>query len=259
MITRRYIGIVQTLAGREFAASYRGSWLGALSTALVPVLFLLTYTIVFSTLIPVKLRPEATRTDYAFFLFSGLVGWNLFADTVGQAPRLFESRSHLLRRAHVPITTVPLASAVAAYYHALIWTGVFVVALVVTGRPVHATVLFVPVALVLVGAIAAGVSFLIALLGVFSRELARVVGPALVLAMFLSPVLYPAERLYELSPWLVHANVLAPGIVVIRSLLLEGAIPPAREAALAALWASVSLAVGGALVRRARSLVVDLA
>jgi len=122
---RRWVEIVYTLAQRDFQSRFRGNWLGAIGVVAVPALFLVAYTFVFSTLMPVKIRPDANREDYAFFFFSGLIGWTLFADATARAPRLFAGNVSFVRKALFPLSALPAASTLVALFHALIWFGVF--------------------------------------------------------------------------------------------------------------------------------------
>ncbi len=54
----RYRLLIQSLVGRELKARYRGSVLGFLWSFVNPLLLLLTYTLVFTVILP--RTPEAT-------------------------------------------------------------------------------------------------------------------------------------------------------------------------------------------------------
>ena len=255
---RRYVEIVHLLAQREFLGRYRGNLLGAVTAVLVPVLFLATYTFVFSTLIPIRLWPDATRTDYAFFLFSGLVGWNLLVETTNGAASLFESRAHFVRRALFPVSALPVATAVTAFYHALIWLAVFVAARWALAGAVPATAVLAPLALVSVALLTVGVALIVASLGALIRDLSELVAPLLAVGFFLSPVLYPSERIASLSPWIVYANPMAPQLETLRAVLLDGTVPEGAILFAALAWAAGLLAAGVGLHLRVRSILPDL-
>lgn len=255
--TRRYLEIVRTLAQRQFVARYRGNLLGAATAILVPLLFLLAYTFVFSTLIPIRIHPEATRSDYSFFFFAGLVGWLLFAETIGRAPRMFSDHAHFVRKALFPVSALPVSATLTALYHAIIWLVVFlVVRLLVEGR-LPASAAWAPVVLVLFGLLTVGLSLVLAALGAFVRDLGEFIGPVLTLGLFLSPVLYPAERIESLAPWLVRANPLAPLLESLRGSLL-GASPDAPTLLAAAAWSFGALVLGVGVHRWLRPALADV-
>jgi lipopolysaccharide transport system permease protein len=255
---RRYLEIVHLLARREFQARYRGNLFGTFSAVLVPLLFLLTYTFVFSTLIPVRLNPDATRTDYAFFFFSGLVGWTLFAEPTARAPRLFAGQAHFVRRSLVPVSALPLASSLTAFYHSLLWVAVFVLARALSGDPLPRTLLAAPVLLLLLALLTAGIALVVAALGAFVRDLAEWIGPLLSIGLFVSPILYPAERIASVAPWLVQLNPLSPIIEGIRDALLEGSLPGASALGSLVLWPVAVLLAGIVVHRRFRPLLADV-
>jgi lipopolysaccharide transport system permease protein len=255
--TRRYLEIVHTLAQRQFLGRYRGSLLGVVTAVLVPLCFLLGYTFVFSTLIPIRIRPEATRADYAFFFFAGLLGWVLFAETVGRAPRLFSDQAHFVRKALFPVSALPLSVTLTAFYHSLVWLAVFLAVRFGVEGGLPLTVAIAPLLLVLLAMLTAGMALAVAALGAFVRDLSELIGPLLTVGLFVSPVLYPAERIASVAPWLVGLNPVAPIIESLRGALL-GTTPavPALAASLA--W-SVGILLAGALVhRRLRPALADV-
>lgn len=255
---RRYLEIVHTLARREFLVRYRGNLFGALTAVLVPLLFLLTYTFVFSTLVPVRLHAGATRTDYAFFFFAGLVGWTLFAETTGRAPRLFTSQAHFVRKTLFPVSALPVASSLTAFYHSLLWLGVFAAARVLCGGRLSGSLLAAPALLALLALFTAGIALVVAALGAFVRDLAEWIGPVLSVGLFVSPILYPAERIASVAPWLVTLNPLSPLIEGLRGALLDGTLPDATALAALLLWPAAALGAGILVHRRCRPLLADV-
>jgi lipopolysaccharide transport system permease protein len=255
---RRWVEIVYTLAQRDFQSRFRGNWLGAIGVVVVPVLFLVSYTFVFSTLMPVKIRPDANREDYAFFFFAGLIGWTLFADATARAPRLFAGNVSFVRKALFPLSALPAASTLVALFHALIWFGVFLVVRFFREGGLPVSALAAPLMLLLLAGITTGVSLVLAAIGALARDLADLVGPLLTVLLFASPVIYPAERLASVAPWLLTWNPLASPIEGLRASLFDGAWPSATSIGVSAAWACAALAIGTLAHRRVRPLLGDL-
>ena len=107
---RRYADLTHALAMREFVGRYRGNLAGGLSAIAVPLMMLATYTFVFSVLLPGRVRPGHTATDFGFFLFAGLVGWNLFAEVASRSPRLFVDSAQYVRKPQFPISALVAAA-----------------------------------------------------------------------------------------------------------------------------------------------------
>jgi lipopolysaccharide transport system permease protein len=252
----RYWEIALLIAQREFLARFRGNVLGVVTTLAVPLLFLVTYTFVFTHVIPVRIKPGANDGDYAFFLFAGLVGWNLFAETASRAPRLFSGQAHYVRKSLFPTSALALASCLSALGQALLWLAVFGLARAVMGHEIPLSLLAAPLVLCGITAFAAGFSLLMASIGAFVGDLAELISPLLVLWMFVSPVFYPAELLASVTPWLVYVNPMAPQLELLRASLLGGTIELASLASALA-WTAAILLLGSLAHARVRPLLAD--
>ncbi|MBW2386224.1 MAG: ABC transporter permease [Deltaproteobacteria bacterium] len=254
----QYAEIALILARRDFVRRYRGNVLGVLTTIAVPLLFLVTYAFVFSKVIPIKIRPGAGDTDYAFFLFAGLVGWNLFSETANRAPQLFVNQVHYIRKPLFPSSALVVASVLNALYHALLWVAAFAIARLVSGHGLSVSMLAAPAVLCLLAVFSVGVSLLVATVGVYVGDLAELMPPLLTLGFFLSPVLYSAERLAGVSPWLVAGNPMASQLELLRGVLLSEGSVGLGTAMASAVWALGALAIGVLVHVRARPLLADV-
>ena len=71
-------GLILNLVARDFKQRYIGSSMGWLWAAVHPMVLLASYTFVFAVVFKVKLGPEAGTSNYAIFLFAGMLPWMLF-------------------------------------------------------------------------------------------------------------------------------------------------------------------------------------
>jgi lipopolysaccharide transport system permease protein len=232
------------LAQREFVGRYRGNFFGISTALVVPVLFLLVYGFVFSQLIPIEVRPGVRQSGYGFFLFAGFIGWNLFADTASRAPRLYPQSASLVRSSLLPLSALPVASALASLATGLLWLSVFVGLRAWQGEALGESLWMAPLALLGVAVVAVGFALALAALGVVARELGELIAPAVGLGFFLSPVIYPAQKLAEHSQWLLVANPVAGLIETLRASLLADAAPSPELLQCAVFWPCIALAVG---------------
>jgi lipopolysaccharide transport system permease protein len=256
---RRYLDLTRALAEREFLSVYRGNLTGALASFVVPLLMLGTYTFVFSVLIPVRMQAGQSRLDYGFFLFSGLIAWNLFADVAARAPRLFVDSPQYVARPQFPISAIVAAPCLAAFYRSLPWLAAFLVARWALSESPPATLWLAPLMLVWTALLTLGVALVLASIGALIRDLADFVPPGLTLLFFLSPILYPQDVLARASEWIGRLNPLAPQITMVRGLVFEGVMPTANDL-FAAAAATVLWGIAGCvLYRTTRPVLQDLA
>ena len=89
----------------------------------------------------------------------------------------------------------------------------------------HATVLLLPIIMLPFLFLIMGVTWALASLGVYLRDVSQFVGPLLSMLMFLSAIFYPANSLPEQYRSLLMLNPLSPIIEEVRDSLFWGIIP----------------------------------
>jgi ABC-type polysaccharide/polyol phosphate export permease len=99
---------------------------------------------------------------------------------------------------------------------------------------------------------------ILAACGALARDWAELVAPLLTVGLFATPVIYPAEHLAKVAPWLLTWNPLAAPIEALRASLFDGRWPAPADVATASIWTAVILAVGMLVHRRVRPLLGDL-
>lgn len=255
---KRYFQLAAALAGQEFPGAYRGNLTGAFAAIAVPLAMLLTYSFVFSTLIPVRIRPGQSTTEYALFLFSGLVVWNLMADVVVRSPRLFSSAGHYVQRARFPISVLVLAPCLASFYRSLPWLVAYGLAHAWVFGGISWTFLGAPLILLAAMLIALGISLGLASAGAILRDLGDAIAPFISLAFFVSPILYPATRLIEVNEWIVRLNPAASPIQLMHALLFDHVAPDPALLVQLGIWVLVCLGLGLLLYRLVRDSLQDL-
>lgn len=241
----RYLALAAALAAREFPGSYRGNLTGALAAIGVPVAMLATYSFVFSRLIPVDTGLDRGADGYVFFLFSGLVVWNLFSDVVVRSPTLFVGAPNYVQRPQFPVSLLVLAPALASFYRSLPWLVAFLVAHAAMGREWTLILITAPLILALASVLTFGVALVLASIGAVMRDTSDFVPPAMTLLFFLSPVLYSGEKLAGIADWIMIANPIANLIEAMRSVLLDQTLPSevvmTRAAISLVLWPLVGI------------------
>lgn len=219
-------GLFRQLLRREIGLRYRGSVLGLTWSFVLPLVMLAIYTYVFGVLFQLRWQPQAQEStlDFALTLFAGLIVFNFFAEVFTRAPGLVIAQPNYVKKVVFPLTLIPLVATVAALFHAAMGLGILVLALTLTGRWSW-WVLALPLAWLPLCAFVAGLAWFLAALGVYVRDTAQVVGPAVSALLFLSPVFYPASALPEVVQQWLWLNPLSVPIEATRSLTLGAQAP----------------------------------
>jgi lipopolysaccharide transport system permease protein len=211
---------------REVLGRYRGSVMGVLWSFFNPVFMLIVYTFVFSVVFQARWSSGSeSKTEFALVLFAGLLVFNLFAECINRAPGLIVGNQNYVKKVVYPLEILPWVGLGAALFHGAVSLGVWLIAyLIFFGLP-HATMLYLPLILLPFGLFIMGLSWALASLGVYLRDVGQFIGLLTTVLMFLSPIFYPASALPEAYRPLLYMNPLTPVIEQTRDVLFWGKAP----------------------------------
>ena len=243
----RDMALFGELLKRDVAGRYRGS-LGGLVWAFVQPLFLLcVYTLAFGLIVGIRWRKGGDAFEYGVFLFVGLIIYNAFSECIVRAPTLIVAQANFVKKVVFPLYVLPVVCACTALLHAaigfLVWTLVYIV---LFGLPKAGTLL-VPLILLCCAPALLGVSWLLAGVGAYFRDLPQITSLASHALLFLTPVFYEVSNIPAQYHSLLYANPLSLVIETARGLLLPGdtpsLVPLAIYAAVSVAFAALSLAL----------------
>ncbi|SFC17282.1 lipopolysaccharide transport system permease protein [Polaromonas sp. OV174] len=226
MVPLRHQYLITQLARRDVLARYKGSILGVGWGLLFPLLILLSYTFVFRLVFKARWPGGGDSTgEFALQVFTGLVVFNLFSDLLNRAPRLVLEQPNLVKRVVFPLEILAWVALTSAVFHAGLSLVILLLAIAGFGPGLTWWALLAPVVIMATVPVLLGSAWLLSGLGVFIRDISHVMGPALTMLMFMSPVLYPATALPGHLPTLLWLNPLTVPIENLRHLLLKGQAP----------------------------------
>ena len=201
--------------------------MGPLWPFLNPALMLVMYTFVFGVVVRAK-WPQGDRlstVDFALVVFAALIVHGLFSDCATRAPVLIVSNPNFVRKVVFPLELLPWTTVAAALFQALVSIVVLLVAMIVLGRPIRWTVALVPIVLIPLLLVTVGLSWFLAGLGVFVRDVGQMMGIVSTALLFMSPAFFPIEQIPESLRLLVHVNPLTVPIDQVRQVVIWGVMP----------------------------------
>ncbi len=211
---------------REIIGRYRGSVLGVLWSFVNPVLMLAIYTFVFSLVFKARWgQGSDDKYEFALVLFAGLIVYNLFAECISRAPGLILANVNYVKKVIFPLEILPWVALGSALFHAAISITVLLVFLVVLGHSLTWATLLLPIVVLPLLLVIMGLSWLLAALGVFIRDVGQFIGMVLTVLLFMSPVFYPASALPEAVRFYLLLNPLTFIIEQTREILIWGHLP----------------------------------
>lgn len=218
--------LLRNLIYREVVGRYKGSMLGILWSLVTPMFMLAVYTFVFSVVFKARWNDSNTsQTDFALVLFSGLIVFNLFSECITRAPSLILSNVNYVKKVVFPLEIFPWVVLGGALFHFMVSFGVWLVAYALLIGIPHWTVVLVPLVIGLYAFFIMGLSWLLASLGVYLRDVGQLMGLVVTVLMFMSPIFYPVSALPPNLQPLLLLNPLALPIEMVRDLMYWGVVP----------------------------------
>ncbi|MBK6958195.1 MAG: ABC transporter permease [Nitrosomonas sp.] len=227
---RQHYPLILQMVKREVIGRYRGSFLGILWTFVNPILMLAIYTFVFGVVFKVRLDPQNTvlyddKFAFALLLFIGLILFNLFSECLSRAPGLVLANVNYVKKVIFPLEILPLVSLGSALFHAGISFLVLVIFMLVIDHPIHWTLIFFPIIVLPLLLLILGLSWMLASIGVYVRDIGQFIGLILTMLLFMSPIFYPASALPESVRDYLFLNPLSFVIEQARAVTLYGQLP----------------------------------
>jgi ABC-2 type transport system permease protein len=234
----KYRDLIFQLVRRDIVARYKRSWLGIAWTMLQPLGMMLVLTIVFSQLF-------SSVEGYPAYLLGGLMPWIFFSQTTNAAIQQSVWGETLTRRIYVPYTAFPAASVGTGLVNLLLSLFPLFAMMLIVGRPIRLTILFLPIPIILLSAFALGVGLLLSGIAVRFPDIAEMYLIILQAWMYLTPIMYPADILPEaIRKYLLVLNPMYYLILLFRVPIYDGVMPSPALILASTVIAIVTLVAG---------------
>jgi lipopolysaccharide transport system permease protein len=246
-------GILAVLIRRDISVRYRQAALGILWALVQPIVTTAIFTIVFVVFI----RLPSTEVPYPVFAFAGLVIWQYFNRAVSEGTLSLVVNSGLITKVYFPRIVIPLVAPCSAAVDCLLGVAALIVVALLFDAPLHWTVAFVPLVVLFVGLFGYAVGLCLAPLQAIYRDIGIIMPFALQIAMYLSPIVYPAAIVPESVRWLYRMSPIAVMVDAMRWALV-GSEPPSAPGVVFTLALTGLLLWGGLnIFRRLEGTLVD--
>jgi len=212
---------------REVIGRYKGSLFGLAWSFLNPILMLTIYTFIFSVVFKARWGDSSSdsKTQFALLVFVGMIVLALFTEAVNRAPGLILGNTNYVKKVVFPLEILPIISLGAALFHALISLLVITIALIAINHELHWSFIFVPLIFAPLVFCTLGITWILASLGVFMRDVGQTISILTTVLMFMSPVFYPVSALPPKFQSIMMLNPLTFIIEQLRGVMISGQEP----------------------------------
>ncbi|MHB1271863.1 MAG: ABC transporter permease [Rhodanobacter sp.] len=229
--------LIWEMSKREVLGRYRGASFGLAWSVISPFLMLGVYAFAFGTVMKSRWPHQAGGDHpYAVILFVGLIMHGFLAECLTRAPTLVVGNPNYVKRVVFPLDVLPWPMMFSALFHALINAVVLVILMLVLEHHLHPTQLLLPLIFLPLSLLAMGLSWILASMGVYLRDISQVMPVVVTAMLFLSSAIIPISILSPRLQILFHLNPLTFFIDEARMVVLMGEWPN---------WVALLLATAG--------------
>jgi ABC-type polysaccharide/polyol phosphate export permease len=237
----RFWPVVQNMVVQELRVRYQRSFLGFVWTLLNPILMMVILSWVFGHIMD-------RVPNYSLFLFAGMVPWSFLSICLNECAFSIINNEGLIRKIYLPKLVFPLVRVlIALVTFVLSLAALFVLLFPLGARPSFA-LLFLPVAIALLGMFALGLGLIVATLNTFYRDCGHLIAVVLQAWYFATPILFPIDQFKD-AQWRLRLNPAFYFIEIFHDILYAGHWPRMSLVATAALIAALSVGIGYAVFK----------
>lgn len=252
----QFADVIWNFARRDLKANYQTAALGWLWSLLVPLAVVITYSLVFTFVFRAEPPPFGNGRPgiYAVWFLVGLTAWSFLSNSISRGMGSLIGAGPMMQKIYLPGFVPVLGTVAAVLFQLAVELAIVLVILVALGN-LSLTWLLLPVWLLIFIPFVAAVANILAMVNVFVRDLAVIIGVLLQLLFFLTPVLYPLEFVPESGLGLplraiVAASPITQFVVMIRQILYDNVAPELWQFGYIAAWTLAMLALATWMFRR---------
>jgi lipopolysaccharide transport system permease protein len=208
----KYRDLLWLFVRRDFIAQYKQTILGPLWHVIQPLFTTIIFLFLFGRIANIP----TDGIQPVLFYMSGITIWNYFASCLTSTSNTFLTNANIFGKVYFPRLVLPLSVILSNIVRFGIQFGLLLVMMIwfqFHGYPIHFTIYWIciPILLVLVAGIGLGLGIIISSLTTKYRDLTILLGFAVQLGMYATPIAYPLSFLKSRGyAKLISANPLSP-------------------------------------------------
>jgi lipopolysaccharide transport system permease protein len=213
------IDLLRSLVDREMKLLYKRSALGVAWTLINPLLQLAVFVFVFQVILPIDVP------RYSSFVFTGLLVWTWFQNSLFQATGTIIANRPLVRQPGFPTVILPIVTVTTGLVHFALALPVLVAFLLMDGIQLQPVILFLPILQIIQFAFTVSLSYILAALNVTFRDTQHTLGVLLQLFFYVTPIFYAIDTIPPKYQALYFANPMVHLVSAYRAILIDGVQP----------------------------------
>lgn len=217
--------LIWNFAKRNLIGRYKGSYLGILWSFLDPLFMLCIYTFVFGIIFGVKLPADIGTSSFAIFLFSGLIPWRAFSESLNTSTGIIISNVNLVKKVIFPLEIFSTSTVISSIINSFFSMTILFIGMLILDHRIPLTFLYLFIIFIPQILFTTGLCWFLSSIGVFLRDIKSIVSVILMAWMYMTPIFYPVERIPEKFRLIMNLNPMHVIVTNYRRVLLMGVSP----------------------------------
>lgn len=226
----QYRDLITSFVKRDITSTYKQTILGPLWFFIQPVFTTVMFLIVFGNIakIPTDGVPQV------LFYMNGIILWNYFSKCLLSTSNTFVSNSAIFKKVYFSRLTIPLSNVISALVQFVIQFALFV--MIFIGYKIYgadlklsAAIFAVPLFVLQMAVLGLGIGLIITSLTTKYRDLTHLVGFAVQLWMYATPIVYPLSMVPEKWRSLYVLNPVVPILESFKHAFFSTGMPSVTE------------------------------
>lgn len=217
-LNRRFL--IFNLVVRNLKVRYRRSYLGFMWTLAVPTAMAMVYFFIFQKIARIEVP------NYSLLLISGIIPWTFMSTSITSGTESLVNNFSLLSKVPIHFTAFPLAETVSGFVNLVLSTPVLFLVCYLTNTSPGSSWLALPVVYACLFIQAYGYSLIAAISYVYLRDVRHLVGIALQIWLYLTPILYAKSLIPPQYHDYFYLNPIFSLFTSMHSIVLENKMPP---------------------------------
>lgn len=208
------------LTKKNLTAKYKRSFLGFMWSLLNPILMMIVYSLVFSSILIRNVE------SFPIFLFIGIMSWRVFSTSITTCSMSIVMGSNLVTKIYFPRIILPLSHILVEVINYFLTVPIIIVMILLfSSIPLNwYFLLFIPILFIEVMFVT-GLSLIVAAITVFFRDVQHILTIILLMWFYLSGVIYPFDMLSEKIQSILIFNPLVHFILLFRDIFYYSQLP----------------------------------
>lgn len=233
-----YREMIKNLVKKDLRTRYKGSILGFLWTFLNPLLQLIIYTIIFSTVMRIDVD------QFYMFLFVGLVPWIFFSTSILIGTNTIISNKDLIKKIYFPREILPMSVVLSGFMNMIFSMIVVFLALLVSGIGITMNIIYLPIIMIVEAIFTLGVVLIVSSLNVYFRDIEHILGIVVMAWFYFTPIVYPIDMVPKEYLKYFGLNPMTSIISAYRDILYHGIKPDMNSLGVVSFLSAILLVIG---------------